>query len=239
MHHAFPDRIMPPNSEPSIASVQMLESISIALGEIRCHVSKEASMRLSNDLKSNMQSLVICTRLRELNSIIHDEIGAHLFFWVPNERAHFYFKSGEEILGSECLQRFQKANIEKESERAARCYAFGEWTACGFHIIRVGDAGVRAFSKAIGYTGTFSWGSVYNAFVQQRDNKANRGAHWNGNETFLEDAALHLRDIKPYRDEITHFKITYDDKDAERMMVAIPSFLRRISARIDEDGNWI
>lgn len=231
--------IFEPGSDASVAVIRFLEHVSTSLDQIGCSLSKKASNRLSDDLKSSMESLVFSARATELSAIIKDELNAHLFFWVPNERAHFYSKTSKEILGVECLKRFQKTGVEKEAERAARCYAFGEWTACGFHMVRVGDAGVRAFSKAIAYTGTFSWGNVYNAFVQQRDNKSNRGAHWTGNETFLEDTALHLRDIKPYRDEITHFKITYDDKEAEKMMVAIPEFMRRISMRIDEDGNWI
>jgi hypothetical protein len=174
-----------------------------------------------------------------LTETIMDEMKRHLFFWVPSERAIFYNKRARDVFGEECLSRFIKTDIGREVERGLRCYAFGEWTACGFHMVRIGDAGVRAFASAIKYTGIFSWGSVYTALIQQRENKASRGPHWSGNESFLEETALHLRDIKPYRDELAHFKSTYDDKDAKRMMDSIPAFMQQVSSKLDEDGKWI
>jgi len=213
------------------------------LESIGCHISAGGLRRVQSDLENgSVLSIVLAARLCEIGEAMQDEMKSHLFFWVPAERAKFHDQTGETLLGEECLKRFPNADLGKEAERAMRCYAFGEWTACGFHMVRIGDAGVKAFAAAIKYPkSNSSWGQIYDEFKKQRDlPRPNRPPHWAGDkEQFLESMADMLCAIKPYRDETAHFKKVYDDKEAEHMVSSIPAFMRQLASQIDEEGNWV
>jgi len=228
--------ILTPDSEASITIVQVLKSLTISLGDIGCRLSARASIRLINDLKTEMKSPAFYVRAQELSEIIKDEMNYHLFLWVPSHRAEWYSKNAEELLGAECCDHFK--SIIPEVEEAMKCYATGRFTASAFHLMRATEAAVKALGKAIGLTPAHpGWKLVFDEVWKQYKNAVPRHASWTTHEDFLVTVSADLRAIsKVWRNDIAHFVDTYTEEQAKPMFEIVSAFLRDAATKLDETG---
>ena len=83
-----------------------------------------------------------------LKSALQQEIGSKFFLYVPNHRAaHF---ENDAILSARAKGGF--ATAYAELREAGSCYAVGRYTGCVLHAMRSVEVGVKAMSRALGYS---------------------------------------------------------------------------------------
>lgn len=222
----------------------MFNNLSKLLGELGCNISAAAAGRLSSSAaysKTTPQELEI--RAKELKSMIFDEMKQQKFFWMPLTRSEWYEKGGRMILGDECVNRFTNSGIENEMDRAAKCFAFGQHTACVFHLMRISEAGVRALAKAVGYDWEQSpnWGKFYRQYdAQLATNPTKHTEPWLSHAEFLESVGGNLRAVKDaWRNNTMHLEKTYDEEQAKHLLAVVPSFMKQLASQVDEDGNFV
>lgn len=215
-------------------------AISEALAKVGCKVAAAAADRLSQQMDEKWPVEVLRSRTKELHATIIDEMESHLFFWVPEDRAGFYGKTGRCLLGDECVDRFAKSDIANEAEQAAKCFAFGQYTACVFHLMRICEAGVRALALAIGYQWEASpnWGKFFKQYdAQLATNPSKYVGPWLTHAEFLESAGGHLRAVKDaWRNDTMHLDKSYDVDQAKHLLAVVPAFMRQIATKLDETG---
>jgi hypothetical protein len=189
---------------------------------------------------------VIREKCADLKALLRSEMDSNLFFWVPGDRASFYGKTGRDVLGEDCVNRFAKLDIANETEQATKCFAFGQYTACAFHLMRVCEAGVHAFGTAIGFKWGINpnWGKMFDEFDKQmgayeRNPNSPTGA-WISHKDYLKETAGNLRAVKnAWRNNNMHLDKTYDESQAKHLLIVVPAFMKQLASKIDEDGNFI
>jgi hypothetical protein len=224
----------------------MMRRLAKELSEIGCHVAASAATRLGSSC-SYVTSLpsadAFKARTDELRNIIFDEMKSQKFFWMPISRVSWHEKTGRNLLGDECADRFIKSGIENEMERAAKCFAFGQYTACVFHLMRICEAGVRALAKATGYDWDQcpNWGKFYKQYdVQLATNPTKHVEPWLSHADFLESVGGNLRAVKDaWRNNTMHLEKTYDEEQSHHLLTVVPSFMKQLSSQVDEDGNFV
>lgn len=226
------------------AESKLFLTISQKLEEIGCTQAARAAIRLSSDIIGIVGGEAKASRLEEFKNLITDEMSSHLFLWVPSNRAKWYQKTGRDILGDECVDRFSKARLSVEAEKAAKCFAFGQFTACAFHLMRVTEAGLRAFGAAIEFRSEAdpNWGQVFSFYdlkcaVRRKDRTA---FPWKEHSDYLEEIGGYLRAVKDaWRNSTMHLERSYDEDDAAHLLAVIPPFMRKLASRIDEGGAFV
>ncbi len=83
---------------------------------------------------------------QELSTRVWDELGANFCYIVPKERIG-YLSQEWPISHGIIADPFPSAI--PEFKRAGRCFAYGENTACVFHLMRVVDLGLRAVAASL------------------------------------------------------------------------------------------
>lgn len=234
----------PPQSEKLHGLMeQLMSSISRNLQDIGCPLSANAAMRLSTSLIS-LEGEGKADRIEEFKELIADEMRQHLFFWVPPHRAGWFGQTGAAILGDECSNRFRRSAITFEMEKAANCFAFGEFTACAFHLMRVSEAGLRAFGAAIGFRAAANpnWGHVFKYYDEKSafPRKQRTEFPWKEHGDFLEEIGGSLRAVQnAWRNDTMHLERNYDEESAKHLLVVIPAFMRKLASKIDENGEFM
>lgn len=216
------------------------------LADIRCTISSKMAHRLACEIAAPLYRAspeVLTERATLLRNVIFDDLARHLFLWVPAERAHYWHRKAEDFLGAVCLTRFGNAGIAVEMEEAARCFACERHTATAFHLMRITEAAVKALGAAIGcpVSGNANWGNVFKQFDRQLALPAmQRPGHWQQHSSFLENIGGHLRAVKSaWRNDTMHLDRSYNEEEASHLLAVVPTFMRELSAHLDETGTLL
>lgn len=212
------------------------------LEKIGCNLSAAAFRRLVKDKNKSFLGSQLAARISEMASNLDVELSQNLFFFVPIHRAAWYSKTGRDILGDDCITHYPNADVGNEAEHAAKCFAYGEYTACAFHLMRVCEIGVRAFGIAIGFRNTDNpnWGKVFQFFDDQMaQNPAQRSPQWIANADFINDVAGHFKAVKnTWRNSTMHVDRTYTEQQAQDLLIVVGGFMKILSSRVDENGQF-
>lgn len=180
-------------------------------------------------------------RVRELRSIISDEMSDHLFLWVPAHRAQYFSRDAETFVGAECCNRFP--SVRKEVEEAAKFYATGRYTASAFHMTRATEAGIQAVARAIQFIPKDNnWTLVFREMgtqfkVVSTNPQTTWPAHWQTHKDFLETVWADLRAVsKAWRSDIAHLVDSYSEDEAKGLLDVISLFLKHLATKMDETG---
>lgn len=228
---ALIDRLMNPfyleiGFEESVASIQRL---------------KEA-LSSSNPLPSELK-----WKARNVFDIIKSEAEKRLIFLVPNNLKQFY--NNDELLGKAVKNGYPSAIPDIKS--AGNCIAFGNDTASVFHLMRVVELGLRAFSKHLGVKDVkisgkpgnekyvplaFSdWEKIIQAGQNKIDkiNGSKRGPKRQKAQEFYLPLMMDFRAIKDaWRNHCMHTRAYYNSEDA--MMIF--SHVKRIMETLALNG---
>ena len=165
--------------------------------------------------------------IEELTRIIQFEMETVLFFHVPSSQAEFYHKP--DLFGRVFSERFP--NLQSDMEEAGNCLALGQGTACVFHLMRIMEAAVQEFGRAlgIGSVETTNW-----QIILDQINKAIKALPSKGQITAaLSEAATNLYSVKlAWRNEVMHPKATYTEKEAEDVLRQVRLFMQTLAERL-------
>jgi hypothetical protein len=214
----------------------MTTRLSGELEAIGCIFSSKASMRLARDLRTLSQD-AIKVRALELRHNIFDEMGSHLFFWVPSERAEFYGQT-EKTFGDNVQNRFPSSL--HEIKNAGNCFAFGMYTASVFHLMRVTEIGMKAVSLSLGsaFDRNTSWEKILASISKETlGAAASTNANFQADPDFYKSVRGTIAAVKDAcRNRAMHFDGNWDEEEAKEIMTATRSFMKTVAAKLDETG---
>ena len=120
-----------------------------------------------------------------------------------------------------------------EFERAGRCFAYDEPTACVFHLMRVLDYGLKSLAVNLGTTyDSQSWQTVGNYIeTRMREKYQTKTEEWKKSEPLYAEALTDIQAIgKSHRNPSLHrIDKTYDDREAYHLITIVEGFMRHLA----------
>ena len=121
-------------------------------------------------------------------------------------------------------------------EGAGKCIAFGQGTACVFHLMRVMEVGLRVLGDALNLPSTSNrnWDDILNkADKEVKTRRTDQSPEWQADEVFFSSAVAHLRSVKTaWRNPTMHIEAKYTEEEAEDIWNHVASFMRHLSTRL-------
>lgn len=176
----------------------------------------------------------------ELDNRLDDELDRRSFFVLP-ENKDAYFSPKEPLWGPDFQAGFQSGALDLDE--AAKCFALGRYTATAFHAMRVAEIGVRAIARSLGIPDPIkpaqrNWGDVLRVIKGEIDQRWPAAQRMSGDGHVFEALYASLDAMKnPWRNATMHVEATYAEEDARAIFDAVGAFMRRVAARMDENGS--
>lgn len=184
----------------------------------------------------------LAAMMRELAERMFDECQLRVFVSLSVRQAQLAF-ADEPLFGPDVNARFPGAAFE--IEEAGKCLGFSRPTAAVFHCMRVMEIGIAAISRCLGIPDPIkpaerNWGAMLRAFKAEftRRSGLSLPAQWaNPDRSFFEDAYASLDAVRnPWRNATMHVENKYTDDEAEHIFSAVKAFMKKLAARMDEQG---
>ena len=218
-----------------LSSVQMDEdSVQIVtprLTEIWSHCRKLRLKSANAQLKRIKDRLTTGTcnaeifsgMVSELSNRIHDELAAALCFCLPSERVDYW--SPTWLVTSPIYTNFPSA--WKEFQRAGKCYAYGEGTACAFHLQRALEVALKSLAVDLGQRfDRNSWDAHLKDVERELTKRYGSAGPRTPKEKFYSEAATQFGHMKvAWRNPTMHIEAQYDDGEAKYLLDAVEKFI--------------
>ena len=201
-----------------------------------------ASSRLLKQIIEGLPTITL-VRLQEnfkqLNKIIEEDLNDHLFLYVPSDKAGYYNR--KDAFGIDVSKKFCSAS--QDIKDACNCFAFGQYTACIFHLMRIAEYGLRALAKerkvAI-KNKPIEW-AEWGTIIKEIDKKivpmesAHAGPEKDAALSFYHGILGELRGFKNvYRNPTMHPRKMYEEYEAMAALHHVSEFMKRLSTHITE-----
>ena len=230
------------DAEISLASTQSIEQWSKLLDDLVPNLewlgftASLASLRLlRNELNREIRMPgEIRRRVDQLReSLINEFDGTYVLALSTHEAARL---RADEPFGAEVTNAFPSATYD--IDEATRCLAFGRATATVFHLMRVMEAGLKAFGRRVGVDTkpNLGWGAIISKADKQLGLPKNeREADWIEDEAFLSEASAMLKAVMTaWRHPTTHLEKIYTEEQAERIWGAVRGFMQQLATKLHE-----
>ena len=141
-------------------------------------------------------------------------------------------------------------SVRSEVERGLKCFAYEQFTACVFHMMRVAEQGLRAVAKEQRIRlpkerpiDEAEWGMLTTRLKTAVDKVNN----WPAKKRSKKDALGYYSGVHAdivyfkdrYRNIVSHSLATFDEPDANTVIMRVRDFMRNIASRTDESGKRI
>lgn len=169
---------------------------------------------------------------------IQSEMKGEIFFWVPSHRSEWYSKKSEQIVSDLFAERFPIAATE--IEEAAKCFSFGRYTACVFHLSRATEAGIKAVGIALNQKKDHELIERTLKFIEEQTklNAPNQIVAWRSHGAFFATIAGDVRAVaKAWRNKVCHLVADYKEEQAKELLELSTILFRHIAEKIDDKGN--
>ncbi len=205
---------------------EMARALAFAQGQLAqvglaqsAEAIREVSMLAGAYRQLPFTNLQAVNRIEEVERALQREMRGNAFFVVSQSDASFY--NNASLFGAEVEAKFTR--LSEDISEAGKCLAFGRYTACIFHLMRVMEATVQDFGSAVGVSLTYekNWQNILDEI-----NKAIKGMDQKQPKTQqLAEAAAHLYNVKlAWRNPVMHPKDTYTQEDARAIFDNVKSF---------------
>ena len=223
--------------------VETADNIARHLADFGCPHTSAAAYRLKEALEMELHPISeteFTVRAREIKESFAHELSSHLFFYVPTERAKYYDETLG-MFGNNVKDRFP--STISEIKNAGECFAFAQYTAAVFHLMRVMESALRAVSKSLGVNidKTKNWGDMLIA-INPRELKNIPAADqiYKSHQRFYDDVRVTLSSVKDaWRNLTMHLDRRYDEAEAEDVLRAVKTFMGIVALNIDESGVFV
>jgi hypothetical protein len=169
-----------------------------------------------------------------LRERIDDELDSLNFFIL--EFSHREYLEDDEQFGSAVKLAFPDTTWD--IREANQCFAFERYTACGYHLMRVLDHGLKEIALRFDVTYDHrNWENVLKDIKTANDKmhenpKWNCYANWRDHHEFYAKAIGYLNIEKiGWRNPLAHSRITLYQPDAELVMANVRAFMVQLSQK--------
>jgi len=172
-----------------------------------------------------------------LSSIIEAELGARMFRYIQSEKSQFC--EPEWLVGTSIQDKFPRAFYEFQS--AGRCYAYGENTACAFHLNRALEDGLKALAVALGQSfHKNSWDAHLKDVERELERRYKAAGARTADEHFYSDLSTQFGHMKTaWRNPTMHVESQYDDKGALYLLQTTERFFESLCERGLQQGDLV
>jgi hypothetical protein len=123
-----------------------------------------------------------------------------------------------------------------EFQKAGRCFAYGENTACIFHLMRVTDFYLRkvAGSLDLSYDGR-NWHGMADKITKTMEQKHHtKSDEWKQAEPFYAEVLTDIQAIsRAHRNPVLHeLEKTYDEREARNLLTVIEGFANHVASNL-------
>lgn len=176
--------------------------------------------------------------LKPLYEAMEDDLRKLYLYRYPREKAIMLLR----IPGDWHTTMNEFPSIVKEIEHGVDCYAMEHNTACGFHMMRIAEVGMRALARErqVSFPDKpLEWAEWEN-IIDQIESKAKvgmpaaRGPQKDAAKAFYTNAVAQLRAFKETRNRIMHVRVGFDELDALRAVTQVRDFMNGLSLKIGE-----
>lgn len=224
---------------------KLWEGYAPIIKKIGCeHSARNVERFCSRGIRDCKDWNEVAIRTDMLRDALIEELESKVCLALSDGRDKYWEKKAPEILGEQCANRFP--SVAYDIQEAFNCYAFGSFTACAFHLMRVSEAAVTAMAKALGCydSNNQSWGKVFQAVNKQYDafnrEKKNALAPWDTHGEFLKNISGAYQAVgESWRNSTMHLEAKYTDKEAKDLCDIVPLFLKRVAEQLDQEGTWV
>ena len=177
---------------------------------------------------------------REIDSRLKDELSdITLLTLTPSEQG--YFVPPKPLFGAEFEAKFPSGLFELDE--AAKCMSLGRSTAAVFHFMRLMEVGIRAIARSLqipdpAKPAEKNWAIILKSAWEGIERKwPTVASRMSGDGQVFEALYASLDAVKnPWRNATMHVENKYTDEEAEHIFAAVRGFMRKLSSRMDENG---
>lgn len=205
---------------------EMAHALAFAQGQLAqvglaqsAEAIREVSMLAGAYRQLPFTNLQAVSRIEEIERALQREMRGNAFFAVSQNDASFYDDAC--LFGAEVEAKLPR--LSGDISEAGKCMAFGRYTACVFHLMRVMEATVQDFGTAVGVSLTYekNWQNILdeiNKAIKAMDQKQSKTKK-------LAEAAAHLYNVKlAWRNAVMHPKDTYTPEEARAIFDNVKTF---------------
>ncbi len=160
-----------------------------------------------------------------------DELKTHVFLAISPKHVPYYEEFAE--TWDNVITKFP--TVAYDVEEACKCLSLDRHTACVYHVMRIGEAGLTEVARFIGYQAARpGWEDVLGYMDKQlKHNREDMEAAFKGDVEFLSGVAAHMRNVKiAWRNRVSHIESKYTEEEAERIYVSTKVFMEHIAAKM-------
>lgn len=218
-----------------VRSCENLLAASRALGLKASEAAANRAVKESVDLLPqpylNAHTLGRLISLTEhLVQTFGDEIEGRSFFVMP--AAHSKYFTNDQAFGADVEDAFPSASFD--ISEAAKCRAFGRWTASVMHLMRVMEVGLASLAKHYDLVHDANWNQIINQ-IEARTREVGKRSHGVEAEQWAAEAATHLRFVKnAWRNHAMHPLEKYDEERAVLIFENCRSFMQHLAEKLAE-----
>jgi hypothetical protein len=127
-----------------------------------------------------------------------------------------------------------------EFQKAGRCFAYGENTACVFHLMRVADFYLRKVADSLGISyDARNWRGIGDKISNTMEQKyQSKSDEWKHSEPFYAEVLTDIQAIgRAHRNPVLHeLEKKYDEREARNLLTVIEGFASHVGNRIPMTG---
>ncbi len=209
------------------------EQLVSTLNNLNEHASRIGMRFVMNQIRTiydyletgTVKASRLADMLEQLSKRVHEELSARTFFCLSDNKSLFFQWYW---LADTPLSRPSLESVRDEFQRAGRCFAFGENTACAFHLMRIVEWAVKQVAQSLGSPSSIK--SLIDAadVIRSRmeEKYQTKSDDWKKTEPFY---AQILGDIQAfsrgYRNDTAHnLERTYDEREAKYLLGVVENF---------------
>lgn len=181
--------------------------------------------------------------VEEISKTLTRELSLKTILVLGSQEANYYSPKSP-LFGQNFADKF-KTDGAFELDEAAKCLALSRPTAAVFHLMRILEIGINALAESLGIPNPVKPAERNWAIILKRIKEDGIDKKWptaalrmSGEGLLFESLYASLDAVKnPWRNETMHVSGKYTDDEAKHIFVAVEGFMKKLSARMDENGN--
>ncbi|NBB25945.1 hypothetical protein GVM20_12485 [Porphyrobacter sp. SLTP] len=235
------EKLIPESISLILPAVRLFEGETQAIGARLASVSAHRFMASLEQSPCDVTVGKATIALHDIESRFADYLSEIKLFTLSSQESPFMSPADDLLQNSGFSILFPSASFEVEE--AAKCIAFGRYTASVFHAMRMLEIGIRALSKRLGIPDPTkpsekNWGKILTAIKAQIDQLWPTNSRLPGSEgVAFEGLYAHLDAVRnPWRNSTMHVETIYAPHEALHIIRCAAFFMTALSKLTDEDG---
>ncbi len=206
------------------------------IGTLLEEVVRECPDSISVDSLKKGDVVIRGAKLRADRNIYHleavystmvAEIGSRIFKAIPHEKTRFC--DPKWLFDTPIYKQFPHAWNEFQS--AGRCFAYGENTACAFHLGRVLEWGLKSLAVHLGRRfDRNNWERHLDDIEKELKTRYTAAIARSREEIFYSEAATQFGNMKvAWRNPTMHVEAKYDENEGAYLIAAVEQFMMHLA----------